>query len=366
MKKPAKTATKTARKPAAKPAKKPAARAAAKAPAKAAAALPAKSRAIRVYKLGGPEVLKWEEVAVPAPGAGEVLLRHTAIGLNLADTYRRRGIYPINLPDGMGNEAVGVIEAVGKGVTGFRKGDRVGYVGGMPNNAYSEYRVARAAPLIKLPRSISDEQAAAVLLKGITAQYLIKTTYPVQKGDTILIHAAAGGVGLILCQWAKALGATVIGIVSSAEKAKIAKRNGCKFPIVTKQANFADQVRKLTKGAGVEAVYDSVGKDTWDESMKCLKRRGTMVSFGSASGTLPLIDVSATGSMGSPYMVRASLVNHTVTPEETNARARDLFRAIARGDVKVRVNQKYKLKDAAKAQADMEARKTTGSTVLVP
>ena len=325
-----------------------------------------KAHAIRVYKIGGPEVLKWETVEVPQPKVGEVLLRHTAVGLNLADTYRRRGIYPISLPDGMGNEAVGIVEAVGKGVTGVKKGDRVGYVGGMANDAYSEYRIAKAAPLIKLPKAITDEQAAAALLKGITAQYLIKTTYPVKKGDTILVHAAAGGVGLIMCQWAKALGATVIGIVSTEAKAKIARRNGCKHPIVTKKANFAAQVRKLTKGEGVAAVYDSVGRDTWDESMKCLRRRGTMVSFGSASGTLPLIDVSATGGMGSPYIVRASLVNHTVTAEETQARARDLFRAIARGDVKVRVNQNYKLKDAAKAQADMEARKTTGSTVLLP
>ena len=324
------------------------------------------ANAIRIYKLGGPEMLKWETVEVPKPGAGEVLLRHTAIGLNLADTYRRRGIYPINLPDGMGNEAVGVVEAVGRGVTSVKKGDRVGYVGGMANDAYSEYRIAKAAPLIKLPRAISDEQAAAVLLKGITAQYLIRDTYKVKKGDTILVHAAAGGVGLILCQWAKSLGATVIGIVSTEAKAKIAKRNGCKHPIVDKNATFAKKVRDLTKGEGVNAVFDSVGKLTWDESMKCLKRHGTMVSFGSASGKLDPVDVSATAGFGSPYMIRASLVNYTVTPEETNARARDLFRAISKGAIKVHVNQKYKLKDAAKAQTDMEARKTTGSTVLVP
>jgi NADPH2:quinone reductase len=325
-----------------------------------------KAHAIRVYETGGPEVLKWQTVELPDPGRGEVLLRHTAVGLNLADTYRRRGIYPIDLPDGMGNEAVGVVEAVGRGVTTVKKGDRVGYVGGMPNDAYAEYRVAKAAPLIRLPRAISDQQAAAVLLKGITAQYLIRDTYRVKKGDTILVHAAAGGVGLILCQWAKALGATVIGIVSTEAKAKTARRNGCRHPIVTKQASFAKKVRDLTKGEGVDAVFDSVGRDTWEESMKCLKRHGTMVSFGSASGKLEPVDVSATAGYGSPYMVRASLVNYTVTPEETNRRARDLFRAIARGDVKVRVNQKYRLKDAAKAQRDLEARKTTGSTVLVP
>lgn len=325
-----------------------------------------KTHAIRVYEKGGPEVLKWEEVDVPAPKSGEVLIRHTAVGLNLADTYRRRGIYPISLPDGMGNEAVGVVEKVGRGVKNVKVGDRVGYVGGMANDAYSEMRVAPAAPLIKLPRTVTDEQAAAALLKGITAQYLIRDTYKVEKGDTILVHAAAGGVGLIMCQWAKALGATVIGIVSTEAKAKIAKRHGCKHPIVTKKANFAKKVRDLTKGEGVAVVYDSVGKLTWEESMKCLKRHGVMVSFGSASGKPDPVDVAASASYGSPYMIRASLVNYTVTPEETNARARDLFRAIARGDVKVRVNQKYKLKDAAKAHRDIEARKTTGSTVLVP
>ncbi|CAN0276766.1 unnamed protein product [Discosporangium mesarthrocarpum] len=325
-----------------------------------------KSHAIRVYKKGGPDVLKWEEVDVPAPKAGEVLIRHTVVGLNLADTYRRRGIYPISLPDGMGNEAVGVVEKVGRGVTNVKAGDRVGYVGGMANDAYSELRVAKAAPLIKLPRNITDEQAAASLLKGITAQYLIRDTYKVKKGDTILVHAAAGGVGLIMCQWAKALGATVIGVVSTEAKAKIAKRHGCKHPIVSKTANFAKKVRDLTKGRGVDVVYDSVGKLTWDESMKCLAPHGVMVSFGSASGKPDPVDIAASASYGSPYMIRASLVNYTVTPEETNARARDLFRFIARGDIKVRVNQKYKLKDAAKAHRDIEARKTTGSTVLLP
>ena len=325
-----------------------------------------KAHAIRVYKLGGPEVLKWEEVDVPAPKSGEVLIRHTAVGLNLADTYRRRGIYPISLPDGMGNEAVGVVEKVGRGVTNVKVGDRVGYIGGMANDAYSEYRVAPAARLIKLPRAISDEAAAAALLKGITAQYLLRDAYRVKKGDTILVHAAAGGVGLIMCQWAKALGATVIGIVSTEEKAKIAKRHGCKHPIVTKKANFAKKVHELTKGEGVAVVYDSVGKLTLDESLRSLAHRGTFVSFGSASGKPDPIDLAATGGIGSPYLIRSALVNYTVTPEETEKRARDLFRAITRGDIKVRVNQKYKLKDAAKAQRDMEARKTTGSTVLVP
>jgi NADPH2:quinone reductase len=325
-----------------------------------------KAHAIRVYETGGPEVLKWQEVEVPEPGAGEVLLRHTAVGLNLADTYRRRGIYPIELPDGMGNEAVGVVEKVGRGVKNVKAGDRVGYVGGMANDAYSEWRVARAAPLIRLPRTITDEHAAAALLKGITAQYLIRDTYRVKKGDTILVHAAAGGVGLIMCQWAKALGATVIGVVSTEAKAKLAKRHGCKYPIVSTKADFAERVRKLTKGEGVAAVYDSVGKLTWEESMKSLRRHATMVSFGSASGKPDPVDIAAAASYGSPYLIRASLVNYTVTPEETNKRARDLFRAIGRGDVRVRVNQKYKLKDAAQAQSDLEARKTTGSTVLVP
>lgn len=324
------------------------------------------TKAFRIYKLGGPSVLKWEDVEVPALGRGEVLLRHTAVGLNLADTYRRRGIYKMALPNGLGNEAVGVVEAVGPGVRSAKVGDRVGYIGGNKFDAYSQRRIASAASLIPLPDSISDRVAAAALLKGITAQYLLRDAYRVKKGDTILVHAAAGGVGVIMCQWAKAIGATVIGIVSTEEKAKFAKRHGCHHPIVTRKANFAKQVREITGGKGVNVVYDSVGKLTWDQSLASLKLRGTMISFGSASGEPPKVNIAATGAMGSPYMVRCALVNFITTRKETLARARDLFAAIDSGAVKIRVNQRYPLKDAAQAHRDIEARRTTGSTVLIP
>jgi len=325
-----------------------------------------KTKAFRMSKTGAPSVLKFQTVEVPEPGPGQVLLRHTAVGLNLADTYRRRGIYKVPLPSGMGNEAVGVIEAVGPGVRGLKAGGRVGYVGGNALDAYSQRRVANAASLIPLPDSIADRAAAAGLLKGITAQYLLRDAYRVKKGDTILVHAAAGGVGAIMCQWANAMGATVIGIVSSAEKARFAKRNGCHHPIVTRKANFAKQVREITGGKGVDVVYDSVGKLTWDESLACLRLRGTMISFGSASGEPPKVDIAATGAMGSPYIARCALVNYITSRQELLSRARDLFRAIDSGVVKIRVNQRYALKDAAKAQRDIESRRTTGSTVLIP
>jgi NADPH2:quinone reductase len=325
-----------------------------------------KTKAFRMYKTGAPSVLKWQTVEVPDPGPGEVLLRHTAIGLNLADTYRRRGIYKVPMPNGMGNEAVGVIEAVGPGARGLKVGDRVGYVGGMALDAYSQRRIAPVASLIPLPKSINDRTVAAALLKGITAQYLLRDAYKVRKGDAILVHAAAGGVGAIMCQWANALGATVIGIVSSAEKARFAKRNGCHHPIVTRKANFAKQVREITGGKGVNVVYDSVGKLTWDESLASLRLRGTMISFGSASGEPPKVNIAATGAMGSPYIARCALVNYTTTRQELLARARDLFKTIDSGAVKIRINQRYALKDAPQAQRDMEARRTTGSTVLIP
>jgi len=325
-----------------------------------------KTKAFRMSKTGAPSVLKFQTVDVPEPGQGQVLLRHTAVGLNLADTYRRRGIYKVPLPSGMGNEAIGVIEAIGPGVRGLKVGDRVGYVGGNALDAYSQARVANAASLIPLPDSIGDRVAAAGLLKGITAQYLLRDSYRVKKGDTILVHAAAGGVGAIMCQWANALGATVIGVVSSPEKARFAKRNGCHHPIVTRKANFAEQVREITGGKGVDVVYDSVGKLTWDESLASLKLRGTMISFGSASGEPPKVDIAATGAKGSPYIARCALVNYITSRSELLSRARDLFRVIDSGVVKIRVNQRYALKDAAKAQRDIESRRTTGSTVLIP
>ncbi len=327
-----------------------------------------KTKAFRLYKNGGPKVLKWESVDVPEPAKGEVLLKHTAVGLNLADTYRRTGLYPIKLPSGIGNEAVGVVEAVGPGTRGVKVGDRVGYIGGMPLDGYSQRRVAPVSALIPLPEFVDDRTAAAALLKGITAQYLLRDSYRVKKGDTIVVHAAAGGVGLIMCQWANAIGATVIGIVSSQEKADIAAKNGCHHPIVVKRnkPKFAKKVRELTDGQGAHCIYDSVGKDTWDESLASVRLRGSVISFGSASGKPPKTDIAATGGLGSPYLARCALVNYTVTRAETMRRARDLFRAIENGDVKISVNQRYKLKDAAQAHKDIEARKTTGSTVLIP
>ncbi|MBO6783683.1 MAG: quinone oxidoreductase [Alphaproteobacteria bacterium] len=327
------------------------------------------AKAFRIYKTGGPNVMKWESVDVPEPGSGEALIRHTAIGLNLADTYRRTGLYPMKLPNGMGNEAVGVVEAVGPGTRGVKVGDRVGYIGGTPFfDAYSEMRVAPVDALIPLPDFIDDRTAAAGLLKGITAQYLLRASYRVRKGDTILVHAAAGGVGAIMCQWANALGATVIGTVSTEDKAKFAKKNGCHHPIVVKRKGpkFAKKVRKLTDGEGCHAIYDSVGKETWEESLSSVRHRGTVISFGSASGKPPKTDIAATGAIGSPYIARCALVNYTTSRRELMSRARDLFQAMESGAVKVPVNQKYKLKDASKAHKDIEARKTTGSTVLLP
>lgn len=326
-----------------------------------------KTQAIRIHKTGAPGVLKWQQVEVAEPGKGEVRIRHRAIALNFADIQRRKGITPMPLPGGMGLDAAGVVDAVGPGVKDLKPGDRVAYVGlGMPFDAYSEMRIAPADKLIKPPRALSDKQVAAALLKGVTAQYLIKATYRVKKGDTILVHAAAGGVGTILCQWAKALGATVIGIVGSEAKVKIAKRNGCKHVVVPRRGKFAVKVRELTKGEGVDCVYDSVGQATWTESLVSVKRRGTVVNFGGASGDIRDMDLFATGPLGSPYIVRAIMINYAVTMDEVRARARDLFRAISDGKVRIRVDQTYRLKDAAKAHRDLEARRTTGSTLLIP
>ena len=325
-----------------------------------------KTKAFRIYKAGGPSVLKWETVDVPAPGEREVLIRHKVIGLNLADTYRRKGIYKMPMPNGLGNEAVGVIELIAKGVRGFKVGDRVGYIGGSPFDAYSQKRIARADNLISLPDSVSDRIAAAALLKGITAQYLLNDAYRVKKSDTILIHAAAGGVGAIMCQWANHLGAKVIGIVSSEDKAKFAKRNGCHHTIVTRKPSFSKHIKEITNGKGVNVVYDSVGKLTWDESLSSLRLRGTMISFGSASGEPPSVNISATGALGSPFLARCALVNYTTSRRELLDRARSLFSVIGNNVVKVSIKQRYPLAEAPQAQKDMESRKTTGSTILLP
>jgi len=322
-------------------------------------------KAIRFARIGGPEVLTWEDVAVGDPGPGQVRIRHTAVGLNYIDTYHRSGLYPMPLPSGLGGEAAGVIEAVGKGVKGLKKGDRVAYAGGAPG-AYSQARVMQADRLVKIPAGISDQQAASMMLKGMTTEYLLRRTYKLKKGDTVLFHAAAGGVGLIFCQWAKAIGATVIGTVSTDDKAALAKKHGAKHVIVTSRENFVTRVKEITKGKGVPVVYDAVGKDTWEGSLDCLSVRGLMVSFGNASGAVPPVNLGVLSAKGSLYVTRPTLVSYTLTQAELAESSKALFAMVKSGKVKIRINQTYALKDAAQAHADLQARKTTGSTVFVP
>ncbi len=321
--------------------------------------------AIRFHQTGGPEVLQWEDVDLPAPAAGEVRLRHHAVGLNYIDTYHRSGLYPVPLPSGIGVEGAGVVEAVGEGVVDFEPGDRVAYGGG-PLGAYSEVRNIPAHRVVKLPDAISFEQGAAMMLQGLTAQYLLRRTYRVQPGDTVLIHAAAGGVGLIACQWAKALGATVIGTVGSEEKAGIAHAHGCDHPIVYTRENFAERVREITGGAGLPVVYDSIGKDTFMDSLRCLRPLGMMVLFGAASGPVPPFDLSLLNTMGSLYITRPGIAAYTAKREDLVAMADELFEVVGSGKVRIEVNQRYLLKDAMQAHRDLEARRTTGSTILLP
>lgn len=324
------------------------------------------TKAIRIHETGGTDVLKWEDVDVGQPGEGQVRIRHTAIGLNYIDTYHRSGLYPVPaMPSGLGLEASGVVEAVGPGVTHVKAGDRAAYAGGPPG-AYSEVRVMPAAPLVKIPDGVTDQQAASVLLQGMTVQYLIRRTYPVKAGETVLWHAAAGGVGLIACQWLKSLGVTVIGTAGSKEKAELAKAHGATHTILYREENFAERVRALTNGAGVPVVFDSVGKDTWDGSLDCLQPRGLMVSFGNASGAVPPINIGQLAAKGSLYVTRPILATYTAKREELEATAADLFDVVGRGIVKPNIGQTYALKDAAKAHADLESRKTTGSIVLLP
>ncbi|EJN01766.1 quinone oxidoreductase [Herbaspirillum sp. YR522] len=323
------------------------------------------ARAIRVSKTGGPEVMEYVEVEVGDPGPGEVRIRHAAVGLNFIDVYFRNGLYPQPLPNGLGQEAAGTIEALGEGVTGLKVGDRVAYAG-RPNGAYAEERVMPAEILVRLPDSISFDTAAAMMLQGMTVQYLLRQTYPVQAGDTILLHAAAGGIGLIACQWARALGATVIGTVSSDEKGALAARHGCTHVINTKTENFVERVKEITGGKGVPVVYDAVGKDTFIGSLDCLRPRGMMVSFGSASGPVTPFGVSELASRGSLFLTRPSLGNYTATREDLDACAADLFAMVESGKLSIEINQRYALKDVGQAHADLEARKTTGSTILVP
>lgn len=322
-------------------------------------------KAIRIHEHGGPEVLCLEDVDLAAPAPDEVQVRHTAIGVNYIDVYDRTGLYPVELPSGMGREAAGVVLARGRKVRELRVNDRVAYVLPQPGT-YSEVRNVPAARVVKVPRGISDEQAAALMLKGMTAQYLLRRTYRVRRGDTILAHAAAGGVGLILCQWAKSLGAIVIGVVGSDAKADLARRHGCKHVLISGRDELAGSVRRLTKGAGVAVVYDAVGKDTFMESLDCLRPLGTMVSYGNASGPPPAISPLELGKRGSLFLTRPSLFHYIARREDLITAARELFSVVKSKAVRVRVQQTYALKDAAEAHRDLEARRTTGSTLLIP
>ena len=323
------------------------------------------TKAIRIHKVGPPSAMKWENIDLKKPAKGEARLRHTAVGLNFIDTYQRTGLYPLDLPAVLGLEGAGVVEALGRGVTGLKIGDRVAYAGG-PSGAYAQERNYPADRLVKIPKEISDQTAAAMMLKGMTARYLLRDTYRVKKGDTILIHAAAGGLGLILCQWANHLGANVIGTVGSKKKADLAKDHGCHHPIIYTKQNFVDRVRRLTKGAGVPVVYDSIGKSTFPDSLDCLQNRGLFVSFGNASGPIPPFAAGILAQKGSLFMTRPTLFDYIATRKELEANARDLIGVVKKGVVKIAVNQTYALKDAAKAHRDLEGRKTTGSTVLIP
>jgi len=325
----------------------------------------AKTHAIRIAEFGGPDKMQWQEIDVPAPGPGELLLRQTACGLNFIDTYHRSGLYPIPLPSGLGLEAAAVVEGIGSGVSEFKVGDRVGYNSG-PIGAYAQRRVYPAAKVVKLPDGIDDPTAAAMLLRGMTVEYLIRRTYPVKKGQTVLFHAAAGGAGLIAGQWLSHLGVTVIGTVGSDEKAKLAREHGYHHVINYRSENFVARVKEITGGKGVPVVYDGVGKDVFLASLDCLSPRGMMVTFGNASGPSPAVEPLTLLQKGSLFLTRPTLGNYTATREELVESAKALFEVVLSGAVKIRVNQTYPLKDAAQSHRDLEARKTTGSTVLLP
>ena len=318
--------------------------------------------AIRINETGGPEVLRWEEVDVGEPGAGQVRLRQEAAGLNYIDVYHRVGLYPQPLPFTPGVEGAGVIEAAGPGVTGLQVGDRVAYAG--PIGGYAEERLIDADRLVRLPDSISGEQAASMMLKGMTAHMLLRSVHRVEPGETILIHAAAGGVGLIVCQWAKALGATVIGTVGSDEKAELARAHGCDHPIVYTRQDFTAEVERITEGKKLPVVYDSVGKDTFLKSLDCLRPRGLMVSFGNASGPVDPFPPAILAQKGSLFLTRPTLFNYIAERAELETAARELFEVVESGKVKIEIKQRYALTDAAQAHRDLEARKTSGSTIL--
>ena len=322
------------------------------------------ANAIRVHKHGGPETLTYETVDVGAPGAGQVKLKQHAIGVNFIDVYQRTGLYPQTLPFSPGNEGAGEVTAVGEGVTDLKVGDRVAYAGAI--GAYATERIAPAAQLVKLPSSISYETGAAMMLQGMTVQYLLRRTYKIDKTTTLLMHAAAGGIGLIACQWAKHLGATIIGTAGSDEKCALAKAAGATHVINYKTENFVERVKEITGGKKCDVVYDSIGKDTFPASLDCIKPRGLFVTFGNASGPIDAFNPGILNAKGSLYMTRPSLGAYTSTRADLVATANDLFEVVGSGAVKINVNHKYALKDAAQAHMDLEGRKTTGSIILLP
>jgi NADPH2:quinone reductase len=324
------------------------------------------TKAIRIYETGGPEVMRWEDVDPGQPEPGEALVRHEAVGLNFIDVYHRTGLYPLPaLPATPGMEGSGIVEAIGEGVTEVTVGDRVAYAG-IPPGAYAEVRRIPAHRLVQLPEKISFQQGAAMMLQGMTARYLLRGCYDVKKGDTILIHAAAGGVGSIVCQWAKHLGATVIGTVGSPAKAELARAHGCDHTILYNDEDFTARTKEITGGNGVDVAYDSVGQATFMQSLDCLRPMGMMVSFGQASGSVPPLDLGELAARGSLFLTRPSLMAYTAAREDLLNHAGDLFEVVQSGAVKIEVNQTYPLAEAARAHRDLEARKTTGSTILIP
>jgi NADPH2:quinone reductase len=322
-------------------------------------------KAIRISKTGGPEVMEYVDVEVGEPGPGEARVRQAACGLNYIDVYFRTGLYPQPLPAGLGMEGAGVVEATGEGVMHVTPGDRVAYAG-RPPGAYAELRTMPAANLVKLPDTIDFETAAAMMLQGLTVQYLFKRTFPLKGGETILFHAAAGGVGLIACQWAKALGVTMIGTVGSDEKGELARAHGCAHVINYNKENFVERVKDITGGKGVPVVYDSIGKDTFIGSLDCLSPLGMMVSYGSASGPVPPFGLNELASRGSLFITRPTLFTYTGKRDDLETMAADLFAMVESGKIKIDINQRYALKDTGQAHRDLEARKTTGSTILIP
>ena len=322
-------------------------------------------KAIRFAKTGGPEVLSLQDIALPPPAQGQVRIRHTAIGVNFIDTYHRSGLYPLPLPSGLGLEAAGTVESLGAGVTSLKIGDRVGYCTG-PVGAYAEANNVPADRVVKLPASVSDDVAAAAMLKGMTVQYLLKRTFAVQRGQAILFHSAAGGVGLIAVQWAKHMGAQVIGTVGSDSKIELAKAHGCDQVFNIEKDDWVAGVRELTNGAGVPVVYDSIGKDTFMGSLDCLSPRGMMVSFGNSSGAVPPFEPALLSAKGSLYLTRPTLMHYTRTARELQETADDLFAVIGSGAVKIAVNQRFALADARAAHEALHSRKTTGATILIP